>query len=167
MSNLISAVFPFKDKLLSAITELKGDGFNNLEVKMPVPDHDILDAVAHKPTPVGWFTLIGGITGMLTGFLGPAWAHSHWGNTIGGKPIISLPAFIVVMFELTILFGAVLTFAGLFLLCRLPSHKKLDLDEHYDGRVSDDHYALYVEVSEDNRKKAKEILEAAGGEVKA
>lgn len=166
MSNLVSAVFPFKDKLLSAIKTLREDGFENLEVKMPVPDHDILDAVKHKPTPIGWFTLIGGIMGMLTGFFGPAWAHSHWGNSIGGKPIISLPAFIVVMFELTILFGAVLTFAGLFLLSKLPAHKKLELDEHYDGRCSDDHYALYVEVNEENQEAARKILEEAGAEVR-
>ena len=166
---LISGVFEFKDKLLAAIKRLKDAGFKNLEVKMPIPDHDILDAVEHKETPVGWFTLIGGLSGMATGFLGPAWAHSHWSNIIGGKPVVSLPPFIVIMFELTILFGALLTLGGLFMLCRIPGHKKLDADEHFDGRVTEDHYALYVKESLDSPEleEATKILEEEGAEVRS
>lgn len=166
---LISGVFEFKDKLIAAIKRLKEAGFDNLEVKMPVPDHDILDAIKHKETPVGWFTLIGGITGMATGFLGPAWAHSHWSNVIGGKPVVSIPPFIVIMFELTILFGALATLAGLFILARIPGHKRLDLDEHYDVRATEDHYALYVGDSLDNPdiEQAKKILSEEGAEVRS
>lgn len=166
MSKLISGVFPFKDKLISAIKRLRKAGIKDLEVKMPIPDHDILDALKHKETPVGWFTLIGGITGMTTGFVGPAWAHSHWGNTIGGKPVVSLPPFIVIMFELTILFGAILTLIGLFLLCRLPSRKKTADDSHYDARCSEDHYALYVNVDETKEAEVAGILSDEGAEVR-
>jgi hypothetical protein len=166
MSRTISGVFEFKDKLLAAIRRLKEAGIKDLEVRMPVPDHDILDAVDHKPTPVGWFTLLGGIAGMTTGFVGPAWAHSHWGNIIGGKPVISLPPFIVIMFELTILFGGVLTLIGLFLLCRIPSVGKLKTDRHFDPRCSEDHYALIVNIPDGKLDEAKGILSEEGAEVR-
>lgn len=166
-SSLITGVFPYKDKLLSAIRRLKEAGINGLEVKMPVPDHDILDAVAHKPTPVGLFTLVGGITGMATGFLGPAWAHSHWGFTIGGKPVVSLPPFIVIMFELTILFGALATLIGLFFLARLPRPLKFRADHLYDPRCTEDHYGLYVAAPGDKAELVKTILASEGAEVKA
>jgi molybdopterin-containing oxidoreductase family membrane subunit len=103
---------------------------------------------------------------LAAGFLGPAWAHSHWSNTIGGKPVIALPPFIVIMFELTILFGALATLAGLFLLTRLPSHKMLDTDEHYDARCTEDHYALYVQTTESKRDTVLRILKEEGAEVR-
>lgn len=165
--SVIAGVFPYKDKLLNAIRRLKEAGLHGLEVKMPVPDHDILDAVDHKPTPVGLFTLVGGIAGMATGFLGPAWAHSHWGFTIGGKPVVSLPPFIVIMFELTILFGALSTLIGLFFLARLPRPLKFRADHLYDPRCSDDHYGLVVETPADKLELVRQILASEGAEVKA
>ena len=71
------------------------------------------------------------------------------------------------MFELTILFGAILTLVGLFLLAKLPSHKVVDNDEHYDPRVTDDHYALYVSIEEVDKDKVAEILKTEGAEVRS
>lgn len=167
MSKLISCTFPFKDKLLSAIKRLKEAGVTDLEVKMPVPDHDVLDAVAHKPTKVGWFTLIGGLSGAAIGLLGPAWAHFHWGNIIGGKPVFSFPPFVVIMFELTILLGALFTLAGLFMLCKIPSHSKFSADELYDVRATEDCYCLYISADGDQLEKAKTICTDEGAMVKS
>lgn len=165
MKRLISAVFPFKDKLISAIKRIKETGISEMEVKMPVPDHDILDAIDHKPTKVGLFTLFGGIAGITTGFVGPAWAHSHWGNIIGGKPIISLPPFIVIMFELMVLFGATATLIGILLLARLPNTRLLQ-DRHFDERATEDHYILLVNVPEEKLKTVQDILDEEGAEVR-
>jgi hypothetical protein len=167
MGKLISCTFPYKDKLLSAIERCKEAGISDMEVKMPVPDHDVLDALEHKPTKVGWFTLTGGITGMLVGLLGPAWAHNHWGNIIGGKPVFSFPPFVVIMFELTILLGALLTLTGLFLLCKIPSHSKFSDDPLYDERASEDHYCLYISAPEEALEKAKTICSDEGAMVKS
>jgi hypothetical protein len=167
MGNLISCTFPFKDKLLSAISRLKDAGISDLEVKMPVPDHDVLDALEHKPTRVGWFTLIGGISGMTIGLLGPAWAHMHWGNIIGGKPVFSFPPFVVIMFELTILLGALFTLAGLFMLSRIPSHSQLEADKLYDPKASDDCYCLYISATDELLERAKTICSDEGAMVRS
>lgn len=165
MKRLISAVFPFKDKLIAAIRRIKESGINEMEVKMPVPDHDILDVIDHKPTWVGLFTLFGGIAGMTTGFVGPAWAHAHWSNIIGGKPVISLPPFIVIMFELMILFGATATLVGVLLLCRLPNTRLLH-DRHFDERATEDHYILHIRVPEEKLQTVQSILDEEGAEVR-
>jgi molybdopterin-containing oxidoreductase family membrane subunit len=165
MSVIVSGVFPFKDKLISAIRRLKKEGLSDMEVRMPVPDHDILDEISHKPTLVGFFTLFGGLAGLFTGFFGPAWAHSHWGNIIGGKPVISLPAFLVIMFELMILFGAAATLIGLFLLCRLPN-TKFSKDTYHDARVTEDHYLLMVDAPDDKVESVKAVMGDEGAEVR-
>lgn len=165
MKRLISAVFPFKDKLIAAIRRIKEAGIDEMEVKMPVPDHDILEAIDHKPTRVGYFTLFGGIAGITTGFVGPAWAHAHWGNIIGGKPVISLPPFIVIMFELMVLFGATATLIGIFLLARLPNTNLLK-DRHFDPRATEDHYVLYISTPDEKLKTVQEILDQEGAEVR-
>jgi hypothetical protein len=166
MANYVTGVFPYKDKLIAAINKLKEMGYKDQEVKMPVPDHDILDALDHKPSKIGFITLIAGITGMITGYVGPAWAHLHWGHVIGGKPITAFPPFLVVMFELTILFGAVSTFIGLFLMAR-KRMKRAEFDPYYDPRCSDDHYALVVAADDEKVDEVKKVLLSSGAEVKA
>lgn len=165
MSSNVYGLFPFRDKLLEAISRLKDAGFSDMEVMTPIPDHEIVDAVTRKPSKVGWITLILGLTGFVLGLLGPAWAHSHWGFFIGGKPVISIPPYVIIMFELTILLGAVSTFIGVLFLCKIPTFK-LTMDEHYDPRVSEDHYMLVVSAEEHQRTIAESILREQGAEVK-
>ena len=163
MSLVVSGLFRFRDAALTAISRLKEAGFDKLEVMAPVPDHEILEAVKHKPSKVGLMTLLGGITGLIVGFGGASWAHIHWGSIIGGKPVLSVPPFIIVAFELTILFAAVATMAGVILMCRLPS---LKLPDNYDKRVTEDCYHVFVETDESRKEQASTILSEAGGEVR-
>jgi hypothetical protein len=59
-----------------------------------------------------------------------------------GKPLVSIPAFIVITFEATILFGSLATLLGLLLMCGLPSHGLQS--EVQDPRFSDDVFGLVV-----------------------
>ena len=162
MSVQLSAVFAFRDKVLTAIRRLKQAHIPIRTVRMPVPDHELLDAIDHKPSKVGFVTLFGGITGLLVGFFGPAVAHFHWGLTHGGKPLFSVPPFVVIAFELTILFGASATLIGLLLLGRMVLKKP---EEPYDPRVSEDHYMIVLDAPEEQADEARRILGEEGGEV--
>ena len=162
MTVQISGCFPYRDKLLAAIRRAGQAGIAVNSVRMPVPDHEILDAVAHKPSKVGLVTLIGGITGLLVGFFGPGIAHMHWGLVHGGKPVFPIPPFVVTAFELTILFGATATLVGLLMMARMV---RLRLEVPYDERVSEDHYLLIFDVREEQAEQAKTILEEEGAEV--
>ncbi|MBM4050904.1 MAG: DUF3341 domain-containing protein, partial [Planctomycetes bacterium] len=136
---------------------------DDLDVLTPVPDEELLAAVAHRPSPVGFLTLAGGLFGMVFGFAGAAWTHAQMGLITAGKPVVSIPPFIIVAFEMTVLFGALATLAGVVLLCRLPRPR---LSTHYDPRASEDHYVLVVRSSPDRAEAAASILKAAGGEVR-
>jgi hypothetical protein len=162
MSVLISGCFPYRDRLLSAIKRIKEAGIPISSARLPVPDHEVLEALDLKSSKVGLVTLVGGIVGMLVGFFGPAIAHLHWGLILGGKPVFAVPPFVITGFELTILFGATATLAGLLIMARMVRKKP---EEPYDARVSEDHYLLIIEASEGQAAQAKSILEEEGAEV--
>jgi UDP-glucose 4-epimerase len=107
-------VFDGVDATIDAIEKLRAAGIKKLTVYSPAPDHNIEHALHPAQSPVRIFTLVGGLTGTATGFALPTWTSLDWPLVTGGKPIISLPAWVIIAFELTILFGALSTVLGLF-----------------------------------------------------
>ena len=79
------------------------------------------DAVNPKPSRVRLYTLIGGLTGVVTGYALTLWMANDWQIMIGGKPYSSIPPYTIIAFELTILFGGLMTVLGLFIHGKLPS----------------------------------------------
>jgi hypothetical protein len=165
MSTTVSGVFAHRDSLLGAIASLRARGDCQLEVMMPVPDHEVLDAIGHPKTPVGWVSLAGGgLIGFLavTGFF--MWTHAKWGLLTGGKPSVSLPPFVIVAFEMTVLFTGISTLLGIFAFCKL--HPLKQTEPHFDPRASEDHYVLIVESDESKAAELTSILAKAGAEVR-
>ena len=119
----VKAVYAHLDSLLLGIEKLKAAGVEGYDVLSPLPRHEILEAVyENEPSPVRWWTLCGAVTGLCAGFLLPALTHSQWPMiNPGGKPVVSLIPFAVIMFESTILMGSLATFAGMIVHCGLPS----------------------------------------------
>ena len=115
---------------MEKLTEIFESGISpkKVEIYMPHPDHDIEHLVEHyvPASPLKYFTLIGGLTGCFTGFALSAWTSVDWELVTGGKPFFSWPAYTVIGFELTILLGALCSFAGLLILGRLPKFSKIN-----------------------------------------
>ena len=129
--------FKFKDKseFLSKLEELLKKGLTpkQMSLVMPHPDHDIEHLVEHywKPSKLKFFTLAGGLTGCLSGYALTSWTSYDWQLVTGGKPFASIPAYTVIAFELTILLGALASFAGLLLMGRLPRFSKMLTPDNY------------------------------------
>lgn len=92
-------------------------------------------------SPVRLFTLVGGLTGTFSGFAFTIWSSLKWNLITGGKPVISIPPFVVIAFELTILFAGLCTFLGLLLLARLPKRRS---SPDYDPCFPVDRFGLAV-----------------------
>ena len=107
------------------------------------------------------FTLIGALTGTVSGFTLTIWSAMQWGLVTGGKPIASIPPFVVIAFELTILFGGLATALGLFLLGGLP---RLRPTAAYDPRFSNDRFGVAVQCAPGRGASVGEILRGAGAE---
>ena len=88
------------------------------------------------------FTLIGGLTGVVTGYALTLWMANDWQIMLGGKPFSSIPPYTIIAFELTILFGGLMTLLlGLLTIGRLPKFKT---HKAYSARFSAEDFGLVV-----------------------
>ncbi|HHO49753.1 MAG TPA: DUF3341 domain-containing protein [Deltaproteobacteria bacterium] len=120
----IKAVYAHLDCLLTGIERLKKAGYSGFTVQAPLPRHEIEEIMYEgQPSHVRWWTLTGAITGLATGLLLTALTHATWPMiNPGGKPVVAIVPFTVIMFECTILFGALATFAGMMFHAGLPTY---------------------------------------------
>lgn len=130
--------FNKKAEFMEKLEELfkAGHSPRKMTIVMPHPDHDI-EHLIEEYTPASklkFFTLAGGLTGCLTGFAFTSYTVLDWSLVTGGKPILSWPAFVVIAFELTILFGALVSFGGLLLLARMPRFSKMLEPQEYGNQ---------------------------------
>ena len=142
---LLLGVFDRPDHIARAARRLRDRGYDDLETYSPAPFSEVDDAVHEKPSPVRLYTLIGGLLGVVTGYALTLWMANDWPIMIGGKPFSSIPPYTIIAFELTILFGGVLTVLGLFIVSGLPSFK---LDPAYSARFSGEEFGLAVRCRE-------------------
>ena len=141
MPTLVS-VFDRPQDVVAAVTKLKGRGFDDLETYSPAPFEEIDEAVDPKPSIVRVFTLIGGLAGVFTGFFIQIWMSLDWPVKIAGKPFASIPPFVIIDFELTILFGGLLTLIGLLVAGGLSPRFKMD--PGYSARFSGEEFGVVV-----------------------
>ena len=162
----ILGVFALVDTTVRALEELKAKGYHDLSVYTPVPVHEI-EEVVERDRPVSKvriFTLLGGLTGLASGWLLTAWSSLKWGLVVGGKPPIGLPVsppYVIIMFELMILFGGIATVIGMVMLGRLPSFRR---SASYDPRFTNDRFGVAVHCATERAASVRDILRAAGAE---
>lgn len=149
------ASYEYLDSTLNAIKRLRKAKFS-VKAYSAYPDHEIEDAMGYGQSPVRVWTLVGCLTGTATGFAITTFTSVDWPLVVGGKPIVSIPAFVVIAFELTVLFGALATVIGLFVLSRVPDPK---LPVVYDPEFTAGRYGVAVEASGARAEEARAILE--------
>jgi len=159
----VLGVFAHVDSTVRALEELKAKGYHDLTVYMPVPVHQIED-ILERDRPVSrvrLFTLIGGLTGTMSGFFLTIWSSLVWDLTVGGKPAASIPPYVVIAFELTILFGGIATLIGMIVLGRLPRFRP---SPTYDPRFTNDRFGVAVHCAPERGGSVRDILRTAGAE---
>ena len=128
-------------KLIAAAEKTREAGFKKIDAITPFPLHGIDDALGYEYSKIPWVTFVFGLTGCLFGIWFTWWTSAvDWPVVIGGKPMMSFPAFIPVIFELTILFAALSSVAALFVICGLPTVDPPIIDPD----LSSHKFALFV-----------------------
>lgn len=161
----VLALFKHLDTVCHTIEKVKGrSDFKDHEVYTPTSYHEIEHACGFEPSPVRWFTLFGALTGTVTGFALALLCDWDWPVVVGGKTagIYSIPAYVVLGFEFTILFGAIATVLGVLTMCRLPNPKISVLD----NRLTDDLFAIFVPNVGLDSPQAQFLKEAGAIELK-
>jgi len=144
MARLVG-IFELPSQVAAAVKQLKSRGYTDIETYAPAPFPEVDDAVHPKPSKVRLMTLIGGLVGVVTGYSMTIWMANNWQIMIGGKPFSSIPPYTIIAFELTILFGGILTVVGLFIFGGLPKFK---IDPAYNARFSAEDFGVVVRCRE-------------------
>lgn len=134
-------VFQEPRQIAAAAQRLRDRGYGDIETYSPAPFSEVDDAVIEKPSRVRLFTLIGGLTGVVTGYALTLWMANDWPIMLGGKPFSSVTPFTIIAFELTILFGVLMTVLGLLVFGRIPSFR---IAPAYSARFSAEEFGLAV-----------------------
>jgi molybdopterin-containing oxidoreductase family membrane subunit len=155
----VVAVFAHVDSLVSAIRALRQGGAYRFRVHSPVPRPEILNAIYDRVSPVRIWTLVGALTGFFSAVWLTVWTgtqmHEFGGLVVSGKPVNAWPAYMVIMFELTVLLGSLFTLAGFLVLSRLPH---VFVDSGYRSEFSGDKFGLFVMCSPGQAAEVGELL---------
>ena len=150
-----------EEHLVQAVAQLSGNNFPTWNTFSPIPCEGLAEQEQSGESPVRFYTLIGAILGGALGFFLTIWTSLNWPLLTGGKPIVSLPPYLVIVFELTILGGGLFTAAGFLLHARLPwTSRQLG----YQERFSNDWFGVVVTCQAEQIEEVQQILRSAGME---
>ena len=117
----VMAEFDTPTALLEAARRTYQAGYRKIDAYSPFPIEGLAEEIGFHHDAVALVVLIGGIIGGLSGYLLQWWCSViGYPINVGGRPYHSWPAFIVITFELTILFGGISALLGMLALNGLP-----------------------------------------------
>jgi molybdopterin-containing oxidoreductase family membrane subunit len=154
-------IFPYLDDLLSALRQVKKEGFKIFTVFSPIHFSEIQEILGHKPSTVRYFCLAGGILGGMSLVGLAVYAHLSFRLVTGGKPVLAWIPFVVVFFEGTILLAVIFAVAAWILKGRLP---RVRSNPAYDPRFSEDRFGILVGYQGEEREAILNLLRNAGAE---
>jgi hypothetical protein len=115
------AEFDSATALVAAARKTHEAGYRKIDAYSPFPVEELAEAIGFHTNRVALVTLIGAIIGGLSGYLMQYWISViDYPVNIGGRPEHSWPSFIVITFEMTILFGGISAVFGMLALNGLP-----------------------------------------------
>lgn len=121
LDSWVLAEFATPEALVDATRQMREKGFLGMDTYSPYPLHGGSEALGLPPSRVPFIALGGGLTGMVTALAMQTWMNTiDYPLNIGGRPLLSLPAWVPITFELSVLFAAFGIFFGLLGLSRLP-----------------------------------------------
>ncbi len=162
-SKTIHAYYTDDDVLMLAVKRIKAAKHHIGEVYCPFPVHGLDKALGLAPTRLA-------ITSFLYGCVGLSFSIwmmnfimiEDWPQDIGGKPSFSyienMPAFVPIMFEMTVFFAAHLMVITFYLRSKLWPFKKA---ENPDVRSTDDHFIMEIDIH-GNERELKDLLADTG-----
>jgi hypothetical protein len=154
-TNYIVGVYGDEEIVLKAIRSVRGAGVKIHEVFSPYPIHGIDDALGYKRSRLPRAAFMFGSLGLALALLMQFWMMGYdWPMIIGGKNFASLPPFIPVTFELTVLLSALGMVATFMVVSDLKPYKKPRI---FDIRITDDKHVLAIDLGE-NKLSKNEIM---------
>ena len=162
-SKVIHAIYTDDDVLMLAVKKVKAEKHHIEEIYTPFPVHGLDKAMGLEPTRLAIAVFMYGCVGLVVATVMMNYIMiEDWPQDIGGKPSFSyienMPAFVPIMFELTVFFAAHLMVITFYLRSRMWPFKKA---ENPDPRTTDDHFLMEIAVH-DNEEALAALLKETG-----
>jgi len=162
-SKVIHAFYNDDEVVLDAVKKVKAANHHIEEVFCPFPVHGLDKAMGLAPTRIAITSFMYGITGLgIAIWLTYYTMIADWPQDIGGKPSFSwgenMPAFVPIMFEMTVFFAAHLMVITFYMRSRIWPFKKA---ENPDPSTTDDHFLMEIDIH-DNEEELTTLLNETG-----
>ena len=162
-SKVIHAIYNDDDILMHAVKQTRAAHYHIEEVYTPFPVHGLDKVMGLEPTRIAITAFMYGIVGLAVAITMMNFIMiEDWPQDIGGKPSFSyienMPAFVPIMFELTVFFAAHLMVITFYMRSRIWPFKKA---ENPDPRTTDDHFLMEIPVH-DNEEELTTLLKETG-----
>ncbi|MEQ9261791.1 MAG: DUF3341 domain-containing protein [Owenweeksia sp.] len=166
-STIINALYDDDDILLKGVKDVKAKGYSIAEVYTPFPVHGLDHAMGLKRTRIAIAAFMYGCLGLITAIsLTYGMMIVDWPMNIGGKPSFTwgenMPAFVPIMFELTVFFAAHLMVWTFFIRNDIYPGRKA---QNPDPRTTDDKFLMEVELSGDKEELMSLLRESGAVEI--
>ena len=135
----------YKDSqsLLEGMKKVRDAKYKSFDAFSPFPVHGMDEAQGMGRSPLPYVTLVTGLAGFITACALQGWTSViDWPLIVGGKPFWSWPAYVPIMFELTVLFAGLSTVGAMFLINGLPNQKR----KSFDPALTRDRFAIVIEA---------------------
>ncbi|CAN5490190.1 DUF3341 domain-containing protein [soil metagenome] len=158
----VVARFDTPEDLVAAAERVRDEGYKKIDAYTPFPVEGLTEALGVRPSRLGFIVLAGGITGALFGLLLQYFAMVlSLPVIVFGRPHFAWPAFIVPMFETTILFAAFSAVFGMLIINGLPRPYHSIFNAPGFEAASRDGFFLAIEADDPrfDRERSKALLE--------
>jgi len=152
----LMAEFDSAQELMDAAQKTHQAGYKKIDAYSPFPIEGLAETIGFEKNRVSLVVLIGGMIGALTAYSLQYWvAVITYPTNVGGRPYHSWPSFIIITFELTILFGGLSAVIGMLGLNGLPMpyHPVFNVAEF--AKATDNKFFLVVFSSDPNYDAAR------------
>lgn len=162
----IAGVFLDENTVVNAARKVRAAGFSKFDAISPYPIHAMEEACGIKRSAIPYVTFGAGVVGLLSGLALTYYTSvTDWAVNIGGKPMFSLPAFIPIIFELTVLFAALSSVGAFFYFCGMPRGNTPVIDKDLTCHK----FAIFIpenEVGYNSERVEKMLTELGAVEIK-
>ena len=157
----VLAAFDAPDRLIDAVCAIRAPGYGKVDAFTPFPVKGLEEALNFRESRVPAAMLVGGIVGAASGFLMQVGTNLDYPLRIGGRPLVAVPAFMMISFELMVLGAVLAALVIMFLANRLPRlhHPIFDVDG-FDLSADDRFYLAIFADERFDRDEAGKALAA-------
>jgi len=164
----LAAEFSSAATLLTAAEKIRDAGFRRWDVHTPFPVHGMDRAMGMGKSWLSAVVLCGGVTGLLTAFVLQTYPSLvEYKTVVHGKPtdLATIPAYVPIFFELTILLSAFACVGALLVMTRLPRWHHPMFNWERFKKATDDGFFLVIEARDPkfSETKTRQLLEQIGG----